>query len=93
MGHSVAPHNYYGHLATMMNAHWAAATPNLIIMETDIDRLAWDNDIVTVAPTYKDGHLELGDAPGWGTEPIEEALAEHPPLVGRRARSRPTGED
>lgn len=93
MGHSVAPHNYYGHLATMMNAHWAAATPNLIIMETDIDRLDWDDDIVTDVPHYDDGHLVLGDAPGWGTEPIEEALAEHPPLTGLASRRRPAGDD
>ena len=37
---NVAPHNFYGHLCTMMNAHFAAAVPNLRIMETDIDRAA-----------------------------------------------------
>ena len=36
---NVAPHNFYGHLCTMMNAHFSAAVPNLRIMETDIDRL------------------------------------------------------
>ncbi len=30
---NVAPHNFYGHLSTMMNAHFAAAVPNLRIME------------------------------------------------------------
>ena len=44
---NVAPHNFYGHLCTMMNAHFAAAVPNLRIMETDIDRLAWDDELVT----------------------------------------------
>ena len=39
---NVAPHNFYGHLCSMMNAHFAAAVPNLRIMEIDIDRLAWD---------------------------------------------------
>jgi L-alanine-DL-glutamate epimerase-like enolase superfamily enzyme len=24
---NIAPHNFYGHLATMMNAHFAAAAP------------------------------------------------------------------
>jgi len=94
MGHSVAPHNFYGHLATMMNAHWAAATPNIIVMETDIDRIAWDDEIVTIAPDYVDGHLVLGDEPGWGTEPVEEALAAHPPrLSGLRDRRPPAGDD
>ena len=44
---NVAPHNFYGHLCTMMNAHFAAAVPNLRIMETDIDRLAWDDELFT----------------------------------------------
>jgi galactonate dehydratase len=34
---NVAPHNFYGHLATMMNAHWSAVIPNLRIMEIDLD--------------------------------------------------------
>ena len=39
---NVACHNFYGHLCTMMNAHFSAAVPNMRIMETDIDRVAWD---------------------------------------------------
>ena len=34
---NVAPHNFYGHLATMMNAHFCAVVPNLRIMEIDPD--------------------------------------------------------
>jgi len=77
---NVAPHNYYGHLCTMMSAHFAAAVPNLRIMETDIDRLPWDDDLVTHAPEFVDGHLVIPDRPGWGTEPIEEAIRAHPPV-------------
>ncbi len=76
---NVAPHNFYGHLCTMMNAHFSACVPNLRIMETDIDRLAWDHELFTHVPEYKDGHLVLPDRPGWGTEPHEEGLAAHPP--------------
>jgi L-alanine-DL-glutamate epimerase-like enolase superfamily enzyme len=78
----VAPHNFYGHLSTFMSAHFAAAVPNLRIMETDIDRLPWDDEIYTHAPEIVDGHLIPPDRPGWGTEPIEEALAAHPPKEG-----------
>ncbi len=81
-GCSVAPHNFYGHLCTMMNAHFAAAVPNLRIMETDIDRLPWDEELVTRTPQIEDGHLVIDDAPGWGTEPIEEALLARPPREG-----------
>ena len=76
----VAPHNYYGHLATFMNAHLSAAVPNLRIMETDIDRLEWDDELFTNAPEYRGGKLQLPDEPGWGTEPDESALEEYPPM-------------
>lgn len=75
---NVAPHNYYGHLATLMNAHMAAAIPNLRIMETDVDRIPWDDELVTRVPEIEGSELLLPDAPGWGTEPDEAALARHP---------------
>ncbi|MGA2128630.1 MAG: mandelate racemase/muconate lactonizing enzyme family protein [Xanthobacteraceae bacterium] len=76
---NVAPHNFYGHLCTMMSAHFSAAVPNLRIMEIDIDRLPWDHELFTHLPQIEDGHLVVPDRPGWGTEPIEEALRAHPP--------------
>ena len=76
---NVAPHNFYGHLCTMMNAHFAAAVPNLRIMEIDIDRLAWDAELFTPVPRIEDGHLMVPDTPGWGIEPNEEGLRAHPP--------------
>ena len=76
---NIAPHNFYGHLATMMNAHFAAAAPNLRIMEIDIDRLPWDNELFTGQPQFENGHLVVPDTPGWGTEPNEEAIRAHPP--------------
>ena len=79
---NIAPHNFYGHLATMMNAHFAAATPNLRIMEIDIDRLPWDEELFTAAPRFEDGRLVLPDTPGWGTEPNEDAIRAHPPRAG-----------
>jgi galactonate dehydratase len=79
---NIAPHNFYGHLCTMMNAHFAAAAPNLRIMEVDIDRLPWDHELFTVAPRFEDGYLVVPDTPGWGTEPNEEAIRAHPPNAG-----------
>lgn len=77
---NVACHNFYGHLCTMMNAHFCAAVPNLRIMEVDIDRIAWDHELFTHVPHYEDGHLVMPDRPGWGTEPIEEVLLRYPPI-------------
>ncbi|OLB97247.1 MAG: enolase, partial [Candidatus Rokubacteria bacterium 13_1_40CM_68_15] len=76
---NVAPHNFYGHLATMMNAHFCAVVPNLRIMEIDLDTVPWYDELVTVAPTIRDGYLHLPTRPGWGTEVNEEAVRAHPP--------------
>lgn len=78
---NVAPHNFYGHLCTMMNAHFACAVPNLRIMEIDIDRLEWDHELFTHLPEIVDGHLVMPSRPGWGTEPNEEGIRAHPPKV------------
>jgi L-alanine-DL-glutamate epimerase-like enolase superfamily enzyme len=78
---NVAPHNFYGHLCTMMNAHFAAAVPNLRIMEIDIDRIGWDDALFTHEPEIHAGHLILPDRPGWGTEPVEQVVAAHPPVA------------
>lgn len=77
---NVAPHNFYGHLCTLMNAHFSCVVPNVRIMETDIDRIPWDAEVFSHAPEIKDGYLILPDRPGWGTEPVEEALKKYPPL-------------
>ncbi len=76
---NVAPHNYYGHLSSMMSAHFCAAVPNLRVMEIDIDRLAWDHELFTHEPQIENGELVIPDRPGWGTEPVEAALKAHPP--------------
>ncbi len=76
---NVAPHNFYGHLCTMMNAHFCAAVPNLRIMETDIDRLAWDHELFSHVPEFENGHLIVPDRPGWGIDPNEPAIRARPP--------------
>ena len=75
---NIAPHNFYGHLANMMNAHFAAAVPNLRIMEIDIDRIAADADIFPHPPKIEDGYLILPDTPGWGCDPNEAAIRARP---------------
>lgn len=77
---NVACHNFYGHLCTMMNAHFCASVPNLRIMEVDVDRISFDQELFTHTPVFEQGHLVVPDRPGWGTEPVEEALRAHPPL-------------
>jgi L-alanine-DL-glutamate epimerase-like enolase superfamily enzyme len=74
-----APHNFYGHLATMMSGHFCAAIPNFRIMEIEVNDVPWKDDFVTVLPRVEDGALVLSDAPGWGTEVNEEAVRARPP--------------
>ena len=76
---NVAPHNFYGPLATMMSAHFCAVVPNLRIMEIDPDTVPWYGDLVTTKPVIRDGHLLLPEGPGWGTEIDEAAVRAHPP--------------
>ena len=75
---NVAPHNFYGHLSTLMSAHFCAAIPNFRIMEIDIDDVPWKNDLVTNPPIIKNGCLKISDGVGWGTDLNEEAIAAHP---------------
>lgn len=79
---NIAPHNFYGHLSTFMNAHFACTVPNFRIMETDIDRLSWERELFTHEPEYRNGHLVIPDRPGWGTDPVEAALLKYPPKSG-----------
>ena len=76
---NVAPHNFYGHLSTMMSAHFCAAVPNFRIMEIDIDDVPWKDDLVTHPPEIVDGHLIVPDGPGWGCDIDEDAVRAHPP--------------
>ena len=74
---NVAPHNFYSPLATMMSTHFAAAVPNLRIMEIDPDVVPWYYDLVTVPPKIERGHLTIPTGPGWGTEVNEEVVRAH----------------
>ena len=76
---NIAPHNFYGHLSSFMNAHFSACVANFRIMEIDIDEVPWRDELFTHAPEFEDGHFVLPDRPGWGCDPIEDALAAHPP--------------
>jgi len=76
---NVAPHNFYGHLSTMMSVHFAAAVPNLRIVEMDVDRIENDSRIFTYVPQVVDGRMLVPDTPGWGTEPNEEFIKSIPP--------------
>ena len=76
---NVAPHNFYGHLATHMSLHFAAAAPNLRILELEVDDVPWQGELVTSSPVVRQGFVDIPDGPGWGCDVDEEAVAARPP--------------
>ena len=76
---NVAPHNFYGHLSTLMSAHFCAVVPNFRIMEIDVEDVPWKDDLVSEPPRIEAGHLILPTGPGWGADVNEDAVRAHPP--------------
>jgi len=76
---NVAPHNHHSHLGTLMSAHFAAAIPNLRMLEVDVDDVPWKDELTSVAPQIEQGFLTLPSGPGWGADINEAALSLHPP--------------
>lgn len=75
---NVAPHNYYSHLSTLISAHLCAVTPNVRIMEIDVDDVPWKDDLLTTAVQVEAGHVLMPTGPGWGGDVNEEVLRAHP---------------
>ena len=76
---NVAPHNFYGHIASLIGAHFSAVVPNLRIMEYEADDVPWQDELVTHPPVVENGELLLPTGPGWGADVVEEAVRKHPP--------------
>ena len=69
----IAPHNPMGPLATAVNVHFSAATPNFKILEY---RLPLNAPYVKDPYLPEGGYLQLRpDRPGWGVEIDEAVLA------------------
>jgi galactonate dehydratase len=76
---NVAPHNFNGHLGSLISAHFCAALPNFKVMEIDIDDVLWKDDIVNVPPVIENGDFLLPTGPGWGADVNEDFVRAHPP--------------
>jgi galactonate dehydratase len=76
---NVAPHNFNGHLGSLMSAHLCAAVPNFRVMEIDIEDVPWKDDLVTHVPKIENGELLLPTGIGWGADINEAAIVAHPP--------------
>ena len=76
---NISPHNFTGYLATQISAHFAAITPNLEIMEFDVDEVPWLGEFFTESLRIEDGKLILSEKPGWGMDVDEKAVLKRPP--------------
>jgi L-alanine-DL-glutamate epimerase-like enolase superfamily enzyme len=74
-----APHNFYGHLSSVISAHFCAAIPNFRIMEIDIDSCPWRDEFVSTPPVIEKGEMVVPTGPGWGVEINEAAVRARPP--------------
>ncbi len=78
---NVAPHNFCGHLATAINAHFCASVCNFRTLEIDIDGVPWRDELVVKPPVIENGEFLLPTGPGWGVEVNETGIRAHPPKV------------
>ena len=76
---NISPHNFTGYLATQISAHFAAITPNLEIMEFDVDEVPWLGEFFTEPLKIEGGELILSEKPGWGMDIDEKAVLKKPP--------------
>jgi galactonate dehydratase len=89
---SVAPHNPMGPLATAVNLHFSAATPNFKILEYHLPDDKGGEDWLDEAYWPTDGYLQLRpDRPGLGVEVNEEAVQMEYVLWERKSPIRPDG--
>jgi galactonate dehydratase len=74
---TIAPHNPMGPLATAVNVHFAAATPNFKILEYILPTNSEWSNWIDEPYLPKDGYLELRDRPGLGVEVNEDAIRDN----------------
>jgi len=80
----VAPHNPMGPVATTVNVHFAASTPNFLVLEYHPDDAAPRKDLLKEPLMVKDGYIPVPNKPGFGIELNEEAFRHYPPKPWHR---------
>ncbi len=75
---TVAPHNPMGPVATAVNVHFAASTPNFLILEYLPDDSGPRRDLIDEPIKLVDGFLELPTRPGLGIDLNTDAYEKYP---------------
>ncbi len=74
----VAPHNPMGPLATAVNVHFAASTPNFLILEYNADDVPGRRELLVEPLKVEAGYIPVPEKPGLGVELNEEAFEKFP---------------
>ncbi len=75
---TIAPHSPLGPVSTAVSTHFAASTPNFIILEYRDDSQGPMRNLILEPMKRVDGYLELPQDPGLGIELNEKAFAGNP---------------
>ncbi len=75
---NISPHNYNGHLSTLISLQLCALLTNVRLAEVDVDDVPWRDELFTNLPVIESGCLKIPSTPGWGTDVNEKVLAQHP---------------
>ncbi len=75
---TVAPHSPLGPVSTAVSVQFAAATPNFLILEYNIDYEGPRRKLIVEPLKLVDGYLEIPEVPGLGIELDEQAFVGHP---------------
>lgn len=81
---TIAPHNPLGPVATAVCVHFAASTPNFVILEYSEPVSGPLREMVLEPMKLVDGYLQIPDAPGLGIELDLDAIQKYPPKPWRR---------
>src|SRR5215475_7448158 len=65
---TIAPHNPLGPVSTAAAVHFAASTPNFLILEYQPDRSGPMRELIREPLALEDGHIRIPDRPGLGIE-------------------------
>lgn len=74
----VAPHSPLGPISTAVSVHFAASTPNFLILEYQPDQSGPSRDLVRRPLVLEGGYLRIPEQPGLGVELNEAAFAGKP---------------
>lgn len=76
-GHTCAPHNPTGPVATAASVQCCSTMPNFLILEYAWGETDWSRDLIIPKEEFVDGHLIVPDSPGLGIELNMEEVAAH----------------